>query len=80
MPGSLEFISMLFLTFEKGIRKKLCQCFEIHKYAFFNIWKGDKKKTVPGILRLASMFFLIFEKGITKKPFPGIFDFASMVF
>ena len=58
--GILRFVSMLFLIFEKGDEQRNCaRYFEICKYAFFNIWKGDeqKKQTVPGILKFISMLF-----------------------
>ena len=37
VPGILRFVGMFFLIFENGISNKLCQYFEIHKYAFFKI-------------------------------------------
>ena len=57
-PGILRFVSMLFLIFEKGDKKKNCaRYFEIRKYAFLIFEKGMSKKTVPGILRFVSMLF-----------------------
>ena len=37
VPCILRFVGMFFLIFENGISNKLCQYFEIHKYAFFKI-------------------------------------------
>ena len=71
---------MLFLIFEKGISKKLCEYFEIHEYPFFNILKFNKQKSVPSILRFVNMRFLIFEMGISKKPVPAILRFVSILF
>ena len=49
-------------------KQKNCpRYFQICNHAFFNIWKGDKQKSVLGIFRFVSMLFLIFEKGNKQK-------------
>ena len=56
--GILRFVSMLFLIFEKGDEQEKCvSYFEIRKFAFVIIEKGDEQKIVPGILRFVSMLF-----------------------
>ena len=63
VPSVLRFISMLFEYLKRIALKNCVRYFDIHKYAFFNIWKVDKQETVAGILRFISMLLLIFEKG-----------------
>ena len=44
LPELIKFVSMLFLTFEIAMRKKLCQLFLDSEVCFFHIWKNDEQK------------------------------------
>ena len=54
---------MLFLKFEKGMRKKNCaRNLTIRNYAFFNIWKRVEQKKCATNFRFVTMLFLILKK------------------
>ena len=80
MPGILRFVSMLFLTFEKGMSNKSCaRSFKIRKYAFFNVLKKYGQRNCAKNLKIPQYAFLIFEKGMSKKIAPGMLIFVSML-
>ena len=81
MPGILRFVSMLFLIFEKGDKKKNCaRYFETRKYAFLIFEKGDKQNNCARYFEIRKYFFLIFEKEHKQKTVPGILRFVSILF
>ena len=81
MPGVLRFVSMPFLTFEKGMSNKSCaRSFKIRKYAFSNILKKYGQKNCAKNMKIPQYAFLIFEKGMRKKNSPGMLIFVSMLF
>ena len=58
----LEFVSILFLIFEKGISKETVPGILRFVSMLFNIWKRELAKNCAKICKYS--FFLIFEKGI----------------
>ena len=78
--GFLELITILFLIFEKGIWKKLCQVFWDSYVSFFEYFKRGKVKNCARYFEIRKYAFLIIEMGRTKKAVPAIFRFISMLF
>ena len=75
--GFLRSVSILFLIFEKGDKRKNCaKVFEDLYIYFFNIWKmGISEKIVLGFLRFASILFslIIFSIKRSYRDFGGFY-------